>query len=342
MKVKVAAVQPRSFWGEEEYKNAERCLDYLEEAVDQGAQLVCFPEGYPGPCHGPMDSAGKLGSTPIEMVQEKARELKVYVSASDLEPNPEIQDTYFLTHKLISPSGEILANYKRVQPDNPTFNGYLMNGRVHVLPGDEIMVVPTPIGDIGLQICSEVLVPEISRIHMLLGADITIVPVNGPHSNHLFRGRETWLAIARARAAENLMFVIMTQNIFMEGAAGRAVITGPEETLASSTDAGVLYAELDYDRLNYMRSRYHNEEFLKEPEPGDTFARCRPAQQLQRRPEMYGMLSEPHPQALNYFYYKDGLDTYLAEEDRAKNLRTKEYAVGPVRKVVAPSRVPNV
>jgi len=338
MKVNVAAVQPQAYWGAEEYRNAARAVEYLDEAADQGARLICFPEGYPGPCHGPLDSGGKLSARPIEIMQEKARQRKVYVSASDLEANPAIADTYFLTHKLISPDGEILANYKRVQPDNPCFNAYLMNGRHHVLPGDEIVVVPTPLGDMGLQICSEIMVPEITRIHMLLGADLTIVPVNGPHSPTHFRARDTWLCIARARAAENLLYVIVTQNVFMDGVPGRAIIAGPEETLATSTEPGILYAELDYDRLNWLRSRYHNAEMTAKPNPSATFIKTRPGQPLQRRPEMYGKLAEPQSDAFDYFYFENGLDTWSAEEGKPARLQTKVYASGPIRKVVAPSR----
>lgn len=338
MKVKVAAVQPRSFWGPEEWKNAANALEYVDQAAEQGAKLVVFPEGYPGPCHGPLDGGGKLSSKPIQMLQEKAGQRKVYISAGDLEPNPALADTFFLTHKLISPEGEILANYKRVQPDNPCFNGYLMGGRHHVVPGDEVIVVPTPIGDMGLQICSEILVPEITRMHMLLGADVTIVPVNGPHTPTHFRALDTWHAIARARAAENLMFVIVTQNMFMDGVPGRAIIASPEETLASQTEPGILYAELDYDRLNWLRSRYHNDQMVSKPEPGARFIRTRPGQQLQRRPEIYGLLTETQPDAFDYFYYEKGLGTWQAEEAKPEELETRTYGAGPVRRVVAPRR----
>lgn len=49
MKVKVAVVQTESVWGNEEYKNARRCLEYLEQAAATGAKIIAFPEGYPRP-----------------------------------------------------------------------------------------------------------------------------------------------------------------------------------------------------------------------------------------------------------------------------------------------------
>ena len=138
-KVKVSVVSPESAKGEDEWKNANRAVQYLDEAAVMGAQLVCFPEGYPGPCNGPMDSGGHLSSTPIEMLKRKAKEHGLYVSASNLEVNPEIEDTYYLTHKLISANEDILASYRRCQPDEPTLNAYLMKGRQHILPGGDLM-----------------------------------------------------------------------------------------------------------------------------------------------------------------------------------------------------------
>ena len=313
--IRVAAVQPRAFWGPEEHKNLDRAVAYVEEGVRAGAQLVTFSEGYPGPSHGPMDDAGK----PIAAMCDLARKHRVYIAASDLEPNPEIQGTYFLTLKLIAPSGDILANYKRVQPDHMYLNEYLHGGRMHVLPGNEIMVVPTDLGNIGLQICSELFVPEISRIQMLKGAQIIIAPVNGQHSKTRPRLADTWRCVARARAAENLCYVIVTQNIFREGVQGVGIIAGPEEAIAASHDAGVIVGDLDLDRLEWFRTRYYEPEFFEEPSERKPITRCRPGQIHDRRPELYGLLVQPQEDAFNYLYHKDGLDAWRREFERVRD-----------------------
>lgn len=74
--IHLAAVQPKSFRGEEEYKNAENAVAYLDEAAALGSQIILFPEGYPGPYSGPLDSGGHLSSHPIEMLQERCRKKK--------------------------------------------------------------------------------------------------------------------------------------------------------------------------------------------------------------------------------------------------------------------------
>ena len=44
---------------------------------------------------------------------------------------------------------------------------------------------------------------------------------------------KTWRCVARARAAENLVYVVVTQNLFTPAARGRSCIAGPEEMLVA-------------------------------------------------------------------------------------------------------------
>jgi len=316
-KIYVAAIQTKSLREEEEFKNAENSLAYVDDAVELGCQLIVFPEGYPGPYSGPLDSGGRLSSRPIEMLQEKAKQERVYIYAGEVEANPEMEDTYYLTQKLISPQGEIIANYKRFQPDEPIFNAYFM-GRMHIVPGNEIMVADTEFGKIGLQICSEIFVPEISRIQMLMGAIIVLSPGGGSHSRTRSKIRETWHCILRARAAENLLFVVNTQNIYIPGIQGKAAIVGPEGILAQRMDPGIVHAILDLDRLHFLRTRYYDEEILSPPPEGYEFLRTRPGQNHNRRPECYGKLIEPQEDAFDYHYHRRGLGAYREEHEKVK------------------------
>jgi predicted amidohydrolase len=326
-KVKVALVSPQSVYGEDEWQNALKALDYLDEAAATGAQLVCFPEGYPGPCHGPMDSRQRLQSTPIEMLRQKAKEHGVYVSASNLEVNPEIDDTYYLTQKLISPTGDIIANYKRCQPDEPTLNAYLMGGRHHILPGNELTVVPTELGNIGLLICSELWVPELVRIEALKGADIIIAPINGRHDQpkvpfdsivELERNEPIpgWSCIVRARAAENDVYVVVTANIFLPGGKGQAIVAGPEKFLLISDKRGVATTVLDLERLELVRSRYVDLQGEYYPDAQEVNFCSRTAQIYNRRPDFYHRLVEPQPDAFDYFYFRRDLDSWRKEYEK--------------------------
>lgn len=320
--ITIGVVAPRSIWGQEEYKNGPNALNYVAEAAEEGAQLVCFPEGYPGPCSGPMDSGGRLSKTPIEMMRDSAKQHGVYISCGNIEMTGKDAETYYLCHKLISPQGEILANYKRCQPTPPILNSYLYNGRSHMLPGNELMVVDTELGRIGLIICSELWVPELARIEMLMGASIILDPIGGSHSRYsaqpldsqgaIIRGGKMgpWHAIAQARAAENIIYVAGTANCFFDDSPMGNFIAGPEGLIASHSGDGIIYAALDMERLECLRGSWEEKDFQPPPEDLSQFRPklCQPGQNRDRRPELYSKLVEPQPDAFNFFYKARGGD----------------------------------
>ena len=322
--VRVGLVLPETYFGEEEWKNAEPALAYVDEAAREGVQMVVFPEGYPGPMTGNLHS-NKFPFKPINALQEKARQHGVYIAAGDIEENPEIPETYFLTLKLISPEGEILARYLRMQPDTPPLNAYLYNGKAHLLPGKEFKVVETSLGNVGLLICSELFVPELCRIVMLRGAEILLAPVHGRHSKtraNSIQNSDTKHCVARARAAENLYYVIVTHNVYnMKGMKGQtrsgAFIAGPEKMIASRETPGLLVADLDMERLAYLRSRNYDEEVLSQPgEGGPEPIGCRPGQIWERSPELYAELTQPHKYSFNYRYFDESLDKWIEEYEK--------------------------
>lgn len=302
MKTRIAVVQPASFFGDQEYLNAQKACEYVKKAKEAGAQLVCFPEGYPGPYSGPIDSGGYLKETPINMLRTQAKESGIYVVAGCVEPAKDYPGCFRLSEKLIGPDGSILGNYYRIQPNHPLFNEFLMGGKTDIVPGEDFVLVDTPIGVIGLLICSELWVPELSRILMLRGADIIIAGGGGVHSATRTKLTDTWRCIARARAAENIVYVAMNQNIFRENTKGRACIAGPEEMLASRDDSGIIIADIDLDRLNYLRSRFYDEEILSSPPDENSIYKSRPGQNHDRRPEKYHDLICPQNDAFDYCY----------------------------------------
>ncbi|MFQ5896565.1 MAG: carbon-nitrogen hydrolase family protein [Nitrospinota bacterium] len=320
---RVGCVLPESYFGEEEWRNAERALGYVEEAAAQRVKLLLFPEGYPGPMTGPLDNP-KFPFDPIEELKKKAREHAMYIVAGNVVPS-EIPGTALLTLRLLSPEGEESAHYRRQQPDTPPLNAYLYGGKAHLLPGEGPCVVDTELGRIGLQICSELWVPELPRLLMLRGAEIVVSPVHGMHSETGFALRETWRCIARARAAENLSYVLVTQNLYkVEGfdyaksVAAGAMAAGPERMEGILEEPGVLICDLDMERLRYLRTRNFDEENLSKPDdPNWRPLGCRPGQFFERYPALYKELAEPSPYSYDYEYWREGdLDSWIAEYER--------------------------
>lgn len=276
MKITVAAVQPRSHHVPEEERNLEQALGWMRRAAEHGAELVVFPEGYPGPTNpaSRYDASGQLAQT--------ARELGVHVVAGRIEPVADGQG-HHVCLDLIDDAGTLLHTYRRTSPVGPYVYKDLDVWQVDYVEGPEPpQVVPTRLGRIGMLVCSEVYVPELSRTLALQGADLVVYPAGGAINELL----STWRTLLWARAIENLVFTVASQNLYGPEEQGVGQIAAPERILQASAGEGLIVAELDLDRLDYLREQDERIEF---PKPYDAI----PGITRWRRPELYGHLLEP-------------------------------------------------
>lgn len=277
--VTVAAVQPRSHFGAEEQANLEQALAHLDRCSLLGADLVVFPEGYPGPTN-PRNDYDAL--TPL---RAKARQHRLHVIAGAIEPAKQ-PGRHHIALYLIGDDGEILGTHYRVCPIGPYIYPDCELWEFNYLGVDRPpQVVETRLGRIGMLVCSEAYVPELARLLMIGGADILALPAGGA-LNELLDG---WRALIRARAIENVLYTVATQNLYYEREQGIAMIASPERVLTSSTAPGILLAELDLDRLDYLRTA---EPAITFPKPYETT----PGVQNWRRPELFGDLLRPVPE----------------------------------------------
>lgn len=274
MGIRLAAVQPRSDNGHHEYRNVEAAVAWVAKAAEAGADLVVFPEGYPGPTN-PANVYDGIGP-----LRAAARVHGVHVIAGSLQPASEGRHRVVVS--LIDDHGEILEAYRRTTPAGPYVYRDIDAWAFDYEEASAVpRVVDTRLGRIGMLVCSELYVPELSRILALKGADLIVYPAGGA-INELLPG---WRTLVWARAIENLVYTAAIQNLY-GGEEGVGTIAGPEGVLAQSAGEGMLLAELDLERLEYLRNE---DEHIVFPKPYATI----PGLARWRRPELYGSLMEP-------------------------------------------------
>jgi predicted amidohydrolase len=242
MKVKVAAVQTKTFLeADEQKRNIERAKEYVAEAAKQGAKFICFPETYPGPWKAP------LSYSPVAPLEEMARKHGVYIVAGANCPVPGTPKRGYTSQILVGPDG-LVGRYNRTIPKGPWI---YKGGRFwdyDYQEDNELPVFDTPFCKVGILICSEVYAPELSRILALKGAEIIFLPA-GICKYEL---QETWRNLIWSRAIENLTYTVTCQNIF--GAEhGLAMICSPEEIVVESIKPGIFIADCDLDRIRWLR-----------------------------------------------------------------------------------------
>jgi predicted amidohydrolase len=245
-KLRLAVVQPRTIRPEES-ANVERAAVYARQAGDAGAQIVAFPECYPGPYSGPTDYDAR------DALMAVAREFRMHVAYGFMEAVPGT-GAYHNVYQLLGPDGSVAARYAKMIPS--PVDGELSGKKS--MPGESFALAQVAWGKVGLLICWEAWFPELCRTLAMQGADLVLFPTGGM----LYHLAPVWSTLIQARATENLIYTASCVNLFgVED--GFAFVCGPEGELASSSKEGVLVADLDLDRLRYLRQEDESLAFPK-------------------------------------------------------------------------------
>src|SRR2546421_12548775 len=185
----------------------------IARAADEGAQFVCFPETYPGPWRMPATF------DPTAAMVEAAAKYKPHAVSGPIAP---IDDTAATAYNLICmacPDGRAPARYRRTHPNGPWIYTGGPAWEFQWVPGDEFPAFDTAHGKVGLAMCSEVYMPEVSRALALRGAELIFMPA-GKDKRKLWA---TWRTRIWAPAIEKLAGVGTTRSLFEQSQPGRAL-----------------------------------------------------------------------------------------------------------------------
>jgi predicted amidohydrolase len=244
MTFRIAVVQPISHLPGKDEANIADAVRHVERAAADGAHFVCFPETYPGPWRMP------ASFDPTAPLAEAAVQHGVHVVFGTIEPIDEKAATAYNLICMAYPDGRAPARYRRTHPNGPWIYTGGKAWEFQYVPGDEFRVFDTGHGKVGLAMCSEVYMPEVSRALALRGAELIFMPA-GKDKGRLWA---TWRTLIWARAIENLAIVVTTQNLFDHSERGLAMVAAPEEILFESTAAGTSIVDVDLERIRYLRS----------------------------------------------------------------------------------------
>lgn len=177
------------------------------------------------------------------------------------------------------PSGRGALTYRKHAVSSFRWDQRVNDEKFYFRPGDGFPVFDTEVGRLGVLICYDRWFPEAWRMLALQGAEVVCVP-----NASLGDVSDLFVASMRTCAAQNLLYVVATNRAGEEEVEGRkgryyglSCIIGPRgEVLAAAGEAEpdqVAGATIDLD--------------------GIARARTRQTMYRDRRPELYGLLTEP-------------------------------------------------
>ena len=122
-------------------------------------------------------------------------------------------------------------------------------------PGSEVVVVNTPFGCLGLSVCYDLRFPELFRQQLDAGMEIIVLP----SAFTAITGRAHWEVLVRARAIENLCYVVAPDqggyHLSSRETYGHSMIVDPWGTVLAHAPnrESVAVADIDLDYLETVR-----------------------------------------------------------------------------------------
>jgi deaminated glutathione amidase len=206
--MKVAALQMTS--GPDVAANLEQARQLLEEAHARGAVLAALPENFS--FMGLKDADKRAvaeadGTGPAqEFLAASARRLRLWIVGGTVPLASGADGRVAAASLVYNSDGERVARYDKIHLFDVDIPGRAESYResAHVAPGSRARVLDTPAGKLGLSVCYDVRFPELYRHLSAAGAQILAVPSAFTSPT----GRAHWETLLRARAIENLCYVV--------------------------------------------------------------------------------------------------------------------------------------
>ncbi len=258
----VAAIQMTS--GHRVEENLEAAAKLLREAKEAGAELACLPENF---SFIGLKDADKLavaeadGSGPVQQfLSDTARALGLWILGGTTVIKGDSARRVSNTSLLIDAQGKRVARYDKIHLFDVAIPGrneqYLES--THVTPGRKVVVADTPVGRLGLSVCYDMRFPELYRELVTRGAQWLAMPA----AFTVPTGRAHWETLLRARAIENLCYVVApaqwgTHTSGRETYGDTLIVDYWGQVLSRlPSGSGVITAQFDLGRQAETRGRF--------------------------------------------------------------------------------------
>jgi predicted amidohydrolase len=226
--------------------NYNRALELIREAAENGARMICFPEGqfsrYAPQYRGlrPEDYAVPMEHPYVLGLRAACRENRIIAG---ITPNLLEGGRVYPAGVIISESGEVLGAGKKnhiVMAEHFYEQDYFTPG-----PGG-FCAADTSIGRVGIVMCFDRHYPESFRFMAKKGADFVFVPV----ANERTEPGELFEWEIRVPAFQNSLNILMCNRVGTEGGmdfSGGSIFADYDGCAAARADdrEQLLYAELD-------------------------------------------------------------------------------------------------
>jgi predicted amidohydrolase len=244
--------------------NLEEAEKLIKTAVQQDAELVVLPENFAIMGLSEMDKVAIAETAGEGLIQQflsqQASKHGVWIVGGTIPLESGVTGKVYSASLLYNDSGEVVARYDKIhlfdvvlEDSNESYNE-----SETIESGDDIVVVDTPFGKLGMAVCYDLRFPELFRAMADVGMEICVLP----SAFTSLTGRAHWESLLRARAIENLCYMVAPdQGGYHKSGRetyGDSMIVDPWGVVLNRLPhgTGVVVSEIDLEKLRKTRKNF--------------------------------------------------------------------------------------
>ncbi len=259
---KIAAIQMAS--GPNVSANLIEAGRLIEKAVAAEAGLVVLPENFAIMGLSEEDKVAvreREGEGPIqEFLAKQAERHGIWIVGGTIPLESSVPDKIRAACLVYDAKGRQVARYDKIHLFDVALreSGEEYNESATIEPGDELVVVDTPFGRLGLAVCYDLRFPELFRSLVEEGAELIALPA----AFTAITGKAHWEVLVRARAIENLCYIAASAqggyHVSGRHTHGDSMIVDPWGVVLDrlNNGSGIVVGEIDCEQLRNTRRTF--------------------------------------------------------------------------------------
>lgn len=257
--MKVAAIQLSA--GVDKQANIALAIDLVEQALNQGAKIVALPEvfNFRGDTRNKVAVHAEAENVPgpsTEPFLRLAQYHKAFILAGTIFEKAPGGKAYN-TSVLINPHGKVIAKYRKIHLFDARLGDKIIKESLCFAAGRLPVAAPLDEFKAGLSVCYDLRFPGLYGQYAKSKANLLFAPSCFTKET----GKAHWEVLLRARAIENLSYVIAPNQVGSDfrsvAAYGNSMIVSPwGEVIArgSNDKQEIIYGEISVDQVKKARS----------------------------------------------------------------------------------------
>jgi predicted amidohydrolase len=241
--------------------NLENAKRLVLHAIQKGASFIALPEvfNFRGPKELLHSNAETIPGHTTKQFQDIAKNYNVDILLGSIVHHIEGQDKLFNTSVLINGDGDVSAQYSKMHLfDVELEHKQIRESDTFACGAQPVLGIVKDV-PVGLSICYDLRFPELFRHYSGRGAKVLCIPSSFTRQT----GKAHWEVLLRARAVENLSFVLAPNQTGLGNGGvptyGNSMIIDPWGTVlarAGDDSEEVIFADLDFYAQQVLRNQF--------------------------------------------------------------------------------------